>query len=132
MAFTSTPRGARLARRLTSHRLDAWGHPYESGLNTTVTLIVAELATNAVTHGRVPGRDFHLSLRLDPAAELVRVDVTDTRDDHLPPDSPALPSVPDADSGRGLCLVSALALRWGVVPREDGGPGKTVRAEVRI
>ena len=27
MRFTSTPRGARLARRLVSHRLDDWGHP---------------------------------------------------------------------------------------------------------
>lgn len=37
MAFTSTPRGARLARRLASQRLDDWGHPYESDLNSTVT-----------------------------------------------------------------------------------------------
>jgi anti-sigma regulatory factor (Ser/Thr protein kinase) len=132
MAFTSTPRGARLARRLTSHRLDAWGHPYESDLNTTVTLIVGELTANAVTHGRVPGRDFRLCLWLDPAAGHVRVEVTDTRDDRLPPESPSLPPEPDAESGRGLCLVSSLASRWTVTPRTDGGPGKAVRAEVDI
>ncbi|MBP0459492.1 ATP-binding protein [Streptomyces montanisoli] len=132
MAFTSTPRGARLARRLTSQRLDAWGHPYDSRLNTTVTLIVAELAANAVTHGRVPGRDFHLRLRLDPAAELVRVEVTDTRDDRLPPQPASPPPAPDAESGRGLCLVAALATRWAAMPRENGGPGKTVWAEVQI
>lgn len=132
MSFTSTPRGARLARRLASHRLDAWGHPYESDVNTTVTLIVAELAANSVTHGRVPGRDFRLCLWLDPTARLVRVEVTDTRDDRMPPESPMLPSEPDAESGRGLCLVSALASRWAVVPRTDGGPGKTVRAEVDV
>jgi anti-sigma regulatory factor (Ser/Thr protein kinase) len=132
MTFTATPRGARLARRLASHRLDAWGHPYESDLNTTVTLIVAELAANAVTHGRVPGRDFRLCLSLDPAAGLVRVEVTDTRDDRMPSVPPLAPPGPDAESGRGLCLVSALASRWAVVPRTDGGPGKTVRAEIDI
>ncbi|MFE0490654.1 MULTISPECIES: ATP-binding protein [Streptomyces] len=132
MTFTATPRGARLARRLASHRLDAWGHPYESDVNATVTLIVAELATNAVTHGRVPGRDFRLCLWLDPGAGLVRVEVTDTRDDRMPPESPSLPSEPDAETGRGLCLVVALANRWAVVPRTDGGPGKTVRAEVDV
>ncbi|WP_308117357.1 ATP-binding protein [Streptomyces fuscigenes] len=132
MAFTSTPRGARLARRLASQRLDAWGHPYESDVNTTVTLVVAELAANAVTHGLVPGRDFGLFLRLDPAAGLVRVEVTDCRDDRVPPESAPPPCEPDAESGRGLCLVAALASRWAVVPREGGGPGKTVRADVRL
>jgi anti-sigma regulatory factor (Ser/Thr protein kinase) len=132
MSFTSTPRGARLARRLASQRLDAWGHSYESELNSTVTLIVAELAANAVTHGLVPGRDFRLCLRLDQVAGFVRVEVTDTRGDHMPPESPSLPAERDAESGRGLCLVSALASRWAVVPRTDGGPGKTLWAEVDI
>ncbi|WP_151771265.1 ATP-binding protein [Streptomyces abyssomicinicus] len=132
MTFTSTPRGARLARRLASQRLDAWGHPYESDLNTTVTLIVAELAANAVTHGLVPGRDFRLCLWLDRSAGLVRVEVTDTRGDRMPLTSPSLPAERDAESGRGLRLVSALASRWAVVPRTDGGPGKTLLAEVDI
>ncbi len=132
MSFTSTPRGARLARRLASHRLDAWGHPYESDLNTTVTLIVGELAANAVTHGRVPGRDFRLFLSVDPAEGLARVEVTDTRDDRMPPGPPSALPEPDADSGRGLCLVAALASRWAVAPRTDGGPGKTVYAEVAV
>ncbi|MEW5352995.1 ATP-binding protein [Streptomyces sp. 16-176A] len=132
MPFTSTPRGTRLARRLASHRLDTWGHPYESDLNTTVTLIVVELAANAVAHGRVPGRDFGLCLRLDPAARFVQVEVTDTRYDRVPSESPWLPPEPDAESGRGLALVSALASRCAVMPRTDGGPGKTLRAEIDI
>ncbi|MEU0447432.1 ATP-binding protein [Streptomyces tendae] len=132
MSFTSTPRGARLARRLASHRLDAWGHPYDSDLNTTVTLIVGELTANAVTHGRVPGRDFRLCLSLDPVQRLVRVEVTDTRDDRMPPGPPSTLPVPDAESGRGLCLVAALASRWAVLPRTDGGPGKTVCAEIAV
>lgn len=92
-----------------------------NGLLTTVTLIVGELTANAVTHGRVPGRDFRPRLSTDPAAGLVRVEVTDTRDDRMPsgPPVPALPG-PDAEAGRGLCLVAVLASRWAVVPRTDG------------
>ncbi|MFD5491778.1 ATP-binding protein, partial [Streptomyces sp. NPDC127091] len=62
MAFTSTPRGARLARLFVSHCLDSWGHPYASDVNETLTLLTAELCANAVQHGRVPGRDFHVRL----------------------------------------------------------------------
>lgn len=132
LCFTSTPRGARLARRLASHRLDAWGFPYASEVNETVTLVVAELAANAVTHGRVPGRDFRLALTLSAARDLVRVEVTDTRDDRPPADAPRPPRDPAAEAGRGLWLVSRLASRVCVVPRADGGPGKTVRAELRL
>ncbi|MET8219132.1 ATP-binding protein [Streptomyces hirsutus] len=124
MQFTSTPRGARLARRLVSHRLDAWGHPYASPANETVTLIAAELTANAVQHGHVPGRDFHL--RLAEAEDgTLRVEVTDTRTERRPV---AATPAPDGESGRGLLLVDALADDWGVLPRPTG-PGKTVWAE---
>ncbi|MFF8448072.1 ATP-binding protein [Streptomyces leeuwenhoekii] len=132
MTFTSTPRGARLARRLASHRLDAWGFPYDSEVNETLTLVVAELAANAVTHGRVPGRDFRLSLTLTATRDRVRVEVTDTRDDRLPPARPCAPGNPEAEAGRGLWLVTCLASRLSVEPRKGGGPGKTVRAEVDL
>ncbi|MFE3410401.1 ATP-binding protein [Streptomyces mirabilis] len=125
MRFTSTPRGARLARRLVSHRLDAWGYPYDSEANATLTLIAAELAANAVRHGHVPGRDFHLRLAATPYA--LRVEVSDTRGDRCPAsDSPALPSA-DAEAGRGLLLVAHLADRWGVMSRA-AAPGKCVWA----
>ncbi|MGW4109152.1 ATP-binding protein, partial [Streptomyces sp. NPDC004976] len=42
----------------------------------------------------------------------------------------ASPADPDAESGRGLLLVTALADDWGVTDRR-GGPGKTVWAVVR-
>ncbi|MEV6121452.1 ATP-binding protein [Streptomyces sp. NPDC052077] len=132
MRFSATPRGARLARRLAAHRLAVWGHPYDAEPNDTVTLVVGELAANAVTHGRVPGRDFRLRLTLDGPGRLVRVEVTDTRDDRMPPEPSAAPPGPYAESGRGLWLVDALAERWGVSPRAEGGPGKTVYAEVRL
>ncbi|MEV0304443.1 ATP-binding protein [Streptomyces prasinus] len=128
MRFTSTPRGARLARRLVSHRLDAWGHPYASPANETVTLIAAELTANAVRHGHVPGRDFHLSLTEAEDGTLC-VEVTDTRTERRPvAGTPAQAPAPDGESGRGLLLVDALADDWGVRPRPTG-PGKTVWAE---
>lgn len=123
MRFTSTPRGARLARRLVAHRLDEWGHPYATSVNESVTLIAAELTANAVRHGHVPGRDFRL--RLTATHTVIRIEVTDTRGERLP--SPKSPSA-EAESGRGLLIVAALATRWGIAPR-DCGPGKTVWAE---
>lgn len=94
-----------------------------------VTLIVAELAANAVTHGRVPGRDFELSVSLLVGS--IRIEVTDTRAERQPPGPGQVPEPnPLAESGRGLLLVDALADRWEVVDREP--PGKTVRAEVDV
>ncbi|MGW0905703.1 ATP-binding protein [Streptomyces sp. NPDC002853] len=122
--LSSTPRGARLARRLTRYHLDGWGIPYDSELSDAVEAIVAELAANAVTHGRVPGRDFELRLTL--RKHTLRVEVSDTLSEHRPPHEPGLPSSED-ESGRGLVIVAALAEEWGVVGREVG---KTVWADV--
>lgn len=126
--FSATRRGARLARLLAAHQLTEWGHPHGTEAHDTVVLIVAELAANAVLHGRVPGRDFALSLSHDENRRVVLTEVTDTH--------PALPArkVPDADAdgdgGRGLVLVDALAADWGV--RDRLGPGKTVWAECAL
>ncbi|WP_406838496.1 ATP-binding protein [Streptomyces sp. AHU1] len=128
LRFSPTPRGARLARRLASHQMDLWGWAYGSPVHDTVELVVAELAANAVTHGRVPGRDAELRLHRQDGEGLVRVEVSDVRGERLP-----LPAAdgrtPLADRGRGLVLVGALAEEWGVTER-PGGPGKTVWALV--
>ncbi|WP_155073983.1 ATP-binding protein [Streptomyces taklimakanensis] len=126
MRFTSTSRGARLARRLVSHRLNDWGHDYTTQVNETLTLITAELAANAVRHGHVPGRDFHVRLTL--AEGTFRIEVTDTRAEKQPPTNPpAIDSL--SESGRGMLLVATLADNWGVSPRRTA-PGKTVWAEL--
>jgi anti-sigma regulatory factor (Ser/Thr protein kinase) len=125
--FSATRRGARLARRLATHQLDLWGVPYGSTASDTVALVVAELAANAVLHGRVPGRDFELRLRYGRAASVVRVEVSDTHPRRPELSEPALQTTTDADGGRGLLLVEAVAVRWGVGERP--GPGKTVWAE---
>lgn len=127
MQFTSTPRGARLARRLVASRLDTWGYPQGSETNDTLTLIAGELTANAVRHGHVPGRDFRLSLTTTP--EAIRVEVTDTRGELRPA---CRVTGPDAESGRGLLLVTQLADRWAVTTAGPGYPGKTVWAEVSV
>ncbi|MFD3494924.1 ATP-binding protein [Streptomyces sp. NPDC058690] len=126
MRFTSTWRGARLARLLATQRLDAWGLPYNTEAHDTLTLIVAELCANAVLHGHVPGRDFQLRLAAD--AGTVRVEVTDTRTERLP--APA-DGDPASETGHGLLLVAALATRWDWHLRTEG-PGKTIWAELLL
>ncbi|MFF6878140.1 ATP-binding protein [Streptomyces sp. NPDC012474] len=129
MRFTSTPRGARLARRLASHRLDTWGIPYGTDQHEEIVLVVGELTANAVRHGHVPSRDFQLLLRASAPARTSRIEVTDTRTERTPPEPEALSAPGSQDTGgRGLLLVAALATRWGWHLR-PGGPGKTVWAE---
>ncbi|MEV6837676.1 ATP-binding protein [Streptomyces sp. NPDC051133] len=118
--LSSTPRGARLARLFAADRLRSWGLPADPA-----TLIVAELAANAATHGRLPGRSFRLTLHV--VGRTLRTEVTDTRGDRLP--ELRAPEV-HAESGRGLLLVDALADRWGV--EEGRFPRKTVWAELRL
>ncbi|WP_405812138.1 ATP-binding protein [Streptomyces sp. NBC_01520] len=128
MRFSSTPRGARLARHLAGERLDAWGVPYGSDAHDALTLTVAELSSNAVRHGHVSGRDFRLRLTAEGAA--IRVEVTDTRGERLPAVTESAASA-DQDGGRGLLLVAALTDRWGWYPCADG-PGKTVWAVLEV
>ncbi|MFE6665303.1 ATP-binding protein [Streptomyces sp. NPDC057697] len=131
--FSSTPRGARLARHLALNVLHDWGIPYRSDASESAELIIAELAANAVTHGRVPGRDFELRLSHTPvtrrARGTLRIEVSDTLGERRPPGPGRLVAPPPgADGGRGLVLVDAVADRWVVVDREI--PGKTVRVEL--
>ncbi|MGW3043499.1 ATP-binding protein [Kitasatospora sp. NPDC001159] len=100
--------------------------PFHSAL-----LIVAELAANAITHGRVPGRGFELHLALTTTARrgtTLRIEISDPRGDRLP----VLPTVhvPNAQSGRGLTLIDALCDRWGTIPRHPNS--KTVWAELDL
>ncbi|MFD7136650.1 ATP-binding protein [Streptomyces sp. NPDC059894] len=118
--LSPTPRGARLARLLATEQLRTGGLPLDPA-----ALIVAELAANAVTHGRVAGRDFRLLLHV--IGDTLRIEVSDTRGDR----TPCVGQVPpDSESGRGLVLVEALAARWGV--GAGPGPRKTVWAEVSL
>ncbi|MET8950810.1 ATP-binding protein [Streptomyces sp. NPDC004393] len=129
--FSATTRGARLARHLALHQLHTWGIPHGTETSDAAAVIVAELAANAVTHGRVPGRDFELRLSLVTGS--VRIEVSDTRSGPPRPPRPGgtTSPAPLAEGGRGFLLVDAFAARWEVLDR-DPPPGKTVRAEVDV
>ncbi|MFE1272376.1 ATP-binding protein [Streptomyces sp. NPDC058758] len=118
LRLTPTPRGARLARLLAAHQLGDWGVAGPAA--EAAELVVAELANNAVRHGRVPGRDFELRMERD--GEHVRIELSDARGERRP-----LPSRQPDEGGYGLLLVTALATAWGV---KDRTVGKTVWATV--
>lgn len=119
--FSSTRRGARLARLLAVEQLRSWGLPFDAAAQ-----VVAELATNAVQHGRTPGRDFRVRL-LRPAPGVLRIEVSDSQGNRLPATG-RRPVGPYEETGRGLALVEALAERWGVTSGPP--PCKTVWAEL--
>jgi GAF domain-containing protein len=85
-----------------------------------VAVVVTELVTNALLHGKAP-----VVLRLRPLDDGVRVEVQDAGRD-----VPVLSRhSSDAMTGRGLALVARLCAAWGAEPAVSGG--KVVWAEVR-
>lgn len=74
-------------------------------------LLVSELVSNAVRHGRP---DIVMTYALHP--DHLRIEVEDG--DPTPPGQPEF-SV-SAEDGRGLLIVSALADRWGMRPLPHG------------
>lgn len=135
LRFSSTRRGAHVARQLAVQQLTEWtGLPYDSDAVRTVEQVTAELASNAVGHGSLPGRDFRLTVSLVPK-NTVHIEVTDTRPERQPPCPPGGPDLVDGDSeaavsGRGLLLVEAFADRWGCTVCDEWT--KTVWAQVRL
>lgn len=107
--LSATRKGARLARLLSTERLRSWGLPFE-----TAALIIAELAANAALHGRVPGRNFRLTL--SATDDVLRVEVRDPLVERLPSVRPKDGVNAPGEHGHGLLLVEELADRWGVVP----------------
>lgn len=102
------------ARQFLSTRFTEWGLDDYDGL-----LVISELVTNALLHGAgaIVVRVFQ-----EEHGRLTKIEVTDSgvgRPVLHPPNDVA-------DSGRGLAIVTALALDWGVRPLLDGG--KTVWA----
>ncbi|WP_371633395.1 ATP-binding protein [Streptomyces sp. NBC_01259] len=121
--LSATRRGARLARLLATEQLRSWGLPLDDARQ-----VIAELASNAVMHGYVPGRDFRILLAV--TGDTLRIEVADARGERLPrvPDQSEVYEVDE--SGRGLLLVETLATRWGI--RHGPFPRKTVWAELSL
>jgi anti-sigma regulatory factor (Ser/Thr protein kinase) len=107
---------ARAARAATRPVLSRWRL---SHLLDPVLLVVSELVGNAVRHGRPP-----VDLRLRRSGRSVRVDVHDEAE--LPPERREPGH--EAESGRGMLLVDAVAAESGVDPIE--GDGKVVWARI--
>ncbi|MFI5983859.1 ATP-binding protein [Streptomyces sp. NPDC051555] len=115
--YPRSRRTVRSAREFAEVTLDRWGVTCRQD---DLLLCVSELATNAVLRGVPPGRGYRL--RLLRFGGLVRVEVHDS--------GGGRPCVQErdleAEGGRGLLLVAALADRWGVGVRV---PGKVVWCE---
>lgn len=94
-------------------------HPY--GPHPDVHLCVSELLSNVIRH---LGEGTPVTVRLTTAPGRIRVAVTD-------PDPRAWPLLRraggDDETGRGLALLDAVSLRWGV---EQGPDSKTVWCEL--
>lgn len=107
-------------RHAVDHVLDSWG--CHADAREDLLLVVSELVTNAVVHGVEP-----IVVTMVRAPERIRIEVTDGADDSSPHNN--LPST-DSESGRGLSVVTRLAVAWGW--RASPGHGKTVWAELPL
>jgi anti-sigma regulatory factor (Ser/Thr protein kinase) len=113
------PDAPQRGRHAVTEVLDGWG--CESGTREDLLLVVSELVTNAVVHGAEP-----IMVTMVLAPERVRVEVTDGADGSSPHGNPRPRA--DAENGRGLAVVTRLAVAWGW--RATPGNGKTVWAEL--
>lgn len=106
----------RLARRFVKHALERWGLRSEVEL---VELLVSELVTNSIVHGR---SEVEVSVSLGNG--VVRVAVFDSSLD--PPVRKVIQA--EEGSGRGLLMLDALSTAWGTGFTPSG---KNVWFEIR-
>nr|WP_112474033.1 SpoIIE family protein phosphatase [Streptomyces sp. ST1020] len=121
------------AREVLARALDEWaaaGRHATPRAGDEAVLVLSELVTNAVVHA---GTDVEISCRLEEpkegagAAYDIVVEVSDRHPSRTLRDGDPDPSYEPAEYGRGLRLVTALAMEWGVTYRRDG---KTVWARL--
>lgn len=115
--------GVKSARRFVNSRLDAWGL---AEMSDDLQLIISEVVTNAIIHA-----GSSVDVRLRAFADHVRLEVGDF-DSNPPVPSPLTQRQEEnseAEHGRGLIIVEALARAWNTFPN---GRGKTVWLELAI
>lgn len=119
--FEAEPGAPGAARRFVRDALREWGQVDED-LVDDATLVVSELATNAVVHA---DSAFSVGVRVSPAQQLVRLSVRDAN----PNLSTIAGSTTAPRHGWGLILVANLASCWGVEFTSDA---KMVWAEFAL
>lgn len=105
LPFEAAPAEVRQLRRTAVAQLSQWGTPAAAD---EAELLVTELATNVVKH---VGERASATLILEWYGERLRIEVHDKSRVMPAPKSEGS----DAEGGRGLRLVSALAVEWGAV-----------------
>jgi hypothetical protein len=118
------------ARRFTRQQLMLWNLTEVDGLADRVLLVVSELVTNAILHGRTRPKTETETLGVTLALKrgfALGVMVTDNS--YVLPQAKIGASV-NAVCGRGLTLVNAESDGWTAAPRcgREGGNGKAVWA----
>jgi anti-sigma regulatory factor (Ser/Thr protein kinase) len=130
--FSTDPRSVSDARRFAARAVT----PVHPDLCDAVMLLVSELATNAIRHGR---SDYSVDARVLPAG--VRVEVTDRGPGETGGSAASFPAAASGHAlsaessspesgGRGLRIVEALADVWGVVAKPPEA-GRMVWFEMR-
>lgn len=117
VVYDPRPSAVREARAEVRAQLERWGLAEAPDLADTAELLVSELATNALLHSAS-----RFTLTLSAAHGVLRCEVSDSGSR-----GPRVLDAGSAESGRGMFLVEALALRWGW---HRDGPGKTVWFEL--
>ncbi|MFD9319620.1 ATP-binding protein [Streptomyces sp. NPDC060053] len=119
LPFEAAPAEVRLLRRTAAKQLSRWGAPVAVD---EAELLVTELATNVVKH---VGEGSSATLILEWRGERLRLEVHD-KSRVMP--SPGMADC-DAECGRGLHLLAALAVDWGTVLT---AAGKAVWCEISV
>lgn len=109
----------RLARRFVAEHSDS----LPADLVADAELLVSELVTNAVRHGR-PAITLRVALRP------LRIGVAVDDEGVEQPEFAQLAPPPSQPGGRGLLIMQAVARASGVAPHPGGPPGKTVWFEL--
>jgi anti-sigma regulatory factor (Ser/Thr protein kinase) len=122
LAVAHEPASAALVRQSIAD--DLVDHHVTAESVDDVVLVASELVTNAVVHAPFVTADLNISWQLHP--DSVVIEVIDNS-----PDLPRRRSPIDTDTrGRGLFIVAALALDWGV-RRTEGGKRVWARIPIR-
>ncbi|MEU0943781.1 ATP-binding protein [Streptomyces canus] len=110
LPFTAEPQEVAALRRIMRLHLGLWGL---HGVVDAAQLCVSELASNVIRH---VGAGTPATLVVSMSGPRLRIEVHDSDTRALPV---LLDAGLDAESGRGMSLVSAVTDRWGVQLRAD-------------